>query len=70
MTCPWDNDSKGDKPHEFEFFQNNISDFKAVTEQQESEPFCQKLNKELEDFSEVGKHVDRDNDLACDTNFL
>ena len=50
ITRPWDNDSEGDKPHEFEFFENNISEFKAVAKLQESEPFCQKLNKELECF--------------------
>ena len=40
IGCPWDNDSEGDEPNEFEFFQNNISEFKAVAEPQESEPFA------------------------------
>ena len=65
ITHPWDNDSEGDEPHKFEFFQNNIAEFKAVAELQESEPFCQKLSQELKDFLEVGKHVDTDDDLAC-----
>ena len=31
ITCPWNNDSEGDESHKFEFFENNITEFKAVS---------------------------------------